>query len=98
VDQLEDNDIEYDLSQFGIDAPFFVVVPGYLDVDELERLRGKYPNLTIFLLTGDLALDQEQMRAVHIAFLQPKLERAEEQEALRLYREARLLIQRSYPG
>ena len=69
-DEMEDDDIDRQLSSFGED-PYIVLVSGHLPEELLPALQQRYPAITFFLLEKDDDLDLKRLQTNGIEFLFP---------------------------
>jgi hypothetical protein len=79
------------------DSPNIVIIPGMVDGEVFEKLRGLYEHLGFFLLTEDEDPSTVQSNLAGITVLKPPLAAEREQEFLARYEQARRKIPTSLP-
>ncbi len=95
-EKLTDDVIDKRLGLDPGDSPNVVIIPGMLDGDVLEKLRGLYQHLGYFLLTQDEDPSTVQSELAGVTVLEP-LAAEREQEFLARYEQARSKIAASLP-
>jgi len=53
--------------------PLFVIIPNFVDVDVLDKVRNEFPTVTFFLLFQNDVLDFDLQQSNYINYLQPEL-------------------------
>ena len=80
-----DSDVKQHVRKMYGAKPLFVIIPNFVDVDVLAKVREEFPTVTFFLLFQQDLLDFDVLQGNYINYLQPELSAEQAETVANLY-------------